>query len=51
MSHSRMINKLQKIRKGTPSYNMGYRWKDLETGREYTVHPFGFEGQKIKVKK
>lgn len=44
-------DRLQKLKKGTPNYKMGYRWHDILTGREYTIHPSGFEGVKVRVDK
>jgi len=45
----KIMNRLQRIKKGTPSFRMGYRYKDVLKGREYTVHPFGFTGVKVKL--
>jgi hypothetical protein len=44
MAKGRKVKRLQKIKKGTINYNMGYRWRDSITGREFSVHPFGYEG-------
>lgn len=39
------LSRLGKVKKGTPEYNMGYRYQDRATGEQFTVHPFGFKGQ------
>ena len=44
-------DKLQKIPKGSPNYKMGYRYVDVDSGREFTVKPFGYEGVKTKRKR
>lgn len=30
------------IPKGSINYKMGYRFRDIKTGREFTVKPFGY---------